>query len=143
MNPFILAVDFDGTLCESAWPGIGEPKEEVIRYVKTHQERGAKLILWTNRVDKRLDEALDWCQKQGIIFDAVNENLPEIIEHFGTDPRKIFANEYLDDRAVNLNDIFPVKDEFVRCPLNGKTYQYDNQKHICPCCGNIHAWKAK
>lgn len=32
------------------------------------------------------------------MFDAVNENLPEIIESFGSDTRKIFANgqiEYL------------------------------------------------
>ena len=32
------------------------------------------------------------------MFDAVNENLPEIVEAFGVDPRKIFANEYIDDR---------------------------------------------
>ena len=138
MNLFVLAVDFDGTLCENAWPKIGEPKEEVIRYVKARQEHGAKLILWTNRVGKVLDEAVEWCRKQGIIFDAVNENLPEFVRYFGTDPRKIFASEFLDDRAISLNDILPMEDEFVKCPLNGKTYQYDNKKHICPCCGNIH-----
>lgn len=38
----------------------------------------------------------------GIIFDAVNENLPEIIEAFGGDCRKIFANEYIDDRAIPM-----------------------------------------
>ena len=33
-----------------------------------------------------------------MIFDAVNENLPEAIEMFGDDSRKIFAHEYIDDK---------------------------------------------
>ena len=32
------------------------------------------------------------------IYDAVNENLPEIIERYGGDSRKIFADIYIDDR---------------------------------------------
>lgn len=42
--------------------------------------------------------ARDWCYNYGLIFNAVNENLPEIIDSFGSDTRKIFANEYIDDR---------------------------------------------
>jgi hypothetical protein len=30
----------------------------------------------------------------------VNENLPEIVERFGGDTRKVFADEYLDDKAM-------------------------------------------
>ena len=41
-----------------------------------------------------------WCAARGIAFDAVNENLPEIVERFGGDTRKVFADEYLDDKAV-------------------------------------------
>lgn len=96
----IIAVDFDGTLCENAWPGIGPARTGVIDYVLGEQMTGAKLILWTNRVGERLDEALEWCAERGIAFDAVNENLPEIVQAFGGDTRKVFANEYLDDRAV-------------------------------------------
>ena len=47
-----------------------------------------------------MDEAVKWCAARGIAFDAVNENLPEIVQAFGVDTRKVFANEYLDDRAV-------------------------------------------
>lgn len=101
-RPKIIAVDFDGTLCINRWPEIGEPKEKVISYVKSQQANGAKLILWTNRVGERLAEAITWCRdKHGISFDAVNCNLPEIIESFGVDSRKVFANEYLDDRSKN------------------------------------------
>jgi hypothetical protein len=46
-----------------------------------------------------LNDAVHWCEKTGLIFDAINENLPEIIEAFGSDTRKIFATEYIDDLA--------------------------------------------
>ena len=72
----------------------------VIDYVLGQQATGAKLILWTNRKGERLAEAVMWCAERGIAFDAVNENLPEVVERFGGDTRKVFANEYLDDRAV-------------------------------------------
>ena len=101
----IIAVDFDGTLCENKWPGIGEPRMDVIRYCKDEQKKGAKLILWTCRQGKELLDALYWCNVGlDLAFDAVNENLPEIIEEFGHDTRKIFAHEYIDDRAVLFSD---------------------------------------
>lgn len=104
MQPKIIAVDFDGTLCENEWPGIGKPIERNIQRVKAWQAAGAKLILWTNRVTERLSEAVDWCADHGIVFNAVNENLPEILDAFGTDCRKIYADVYFDDRAVNSSD---------------------------------------
>lgn len=96
----IIAVDFDGTLVTNAWPEIGMPIISVIEYVKRRQKNGARLILWTNRTGEPLSKALAWCEENGIVLSAVNENLPDIIEAFGGDCRKIFANEYLDDRAV-------------------------------------------
>lgn len=105
MNDTIIAVDFDGTLCENAWPGIGEARAGVIDYVLGQQMTGAKLILWTNRRGERLEEAVRWCAARGLAFDAVNENLPEIVERFGGDTRKVFADEYLDDRAVRPESV--------------------------------------
>ena len=101
----IIAVDFDGTLCENAWPGIGEARGGVIDYVLGQQMTGAKIILWTNRAGSRLEEALKWCAARGLAFDAVNENLPEVVQRFGGDTRKIYADEYLDDRALNPVDV--------------------------------------
>ena len=97
----IIAVDFDGTLCENKWPEIGEPILPMLAYVKKRKRHGARLILWTNRSGERLDEAVAWCAARGIAFNAVNENLPEIIQQFGSDCRKIYADEYIDDRAFN------------------------------------------
>lgn len=100
-NYKIIAVDFDGTLCTNKWPEIGKPNEDLIMYLQQHKKSGGKLILWTNRVEERLDEAVAWCQKFGLIFDAVNENLQDVIDTFGSDSRKVFAHEYIDDRMHN------------------------------------------
>ena len=107
MSNKIIAVDLDGTLCENAWPEIGEPRQAVIDYVRDQQRQGAKLILWTNRSGEKLDEAVAWCRKHRLAFNAVNENLPEMIEAFGGDCRKVFANEYIDDRAIPMPGTAP------------------------------------
>lgn len=44
MSNRIIAVDFDGTLCENAWPEIGEPIEPILKYVKYQQFTGAKVM---------------------------------------------------------------------------------------------------
>lgn len=97
---YIIAVDFDGTLCENQYPEIGKPNSVLIDDLKMRKDNGAKLILWTCRVGDRLEQAIDWCRDHGLVFDAVNQNLPEIVESFGGDPRKVFAHEYIDDRNV-------------------------------------------
>ena len=94
----IIAVDFDGTLCENKWPEIGELNDELITYLRKRQMEGDKIILWTCRTGELLDRAVAICYSQGLIFDAVNENLPEVLEWMGGDSRKIFSNEYIDDR---------------------------------------------
>lgn len=98
----VYAVDFDGYLCRYAWPEIGEPNTKVIEHFKRLRAEGHKLILWTCREGQALQDAVDWCAKHGLYFDAVNENLPEMIEKYGTDPRKVGADFYCDDRNYPL-----------------------------------------
>lgn len=97
----IYACDFDGTLCESQFPGIGSPNIALINHLIKRRKQGNKIILWTCRVGERLQEAVEWCSGYGLEFDAVNENLPEIIDWFGTDTRKVCADIYIDDKMVN------------------------------------------
>lgn len=97
----IYAVDFDGTLCRAAFPGIGEPNTVLISHLIKRRKQGDKLILWTCRIGERLQEAVEWCRGHGLEFDAVNGNLPETIEKWGGESRKIYADVYLDDQAVN------------------------------------------
>ena len=47
-----------------------------------------------------LRAAVEWCKKQGLVFDAVNDNLPEVIERYGTNSRKISCDFIIDDRSV-------------------------------------------
>jgi len=98
----IYAFDFDGTLCIDAFPGIGKPRTNMLRYAELLKNRGNKLILWTCRNGERLNEALEWCTTQGITFDAVNENLPETLKKYGTDSRKITADYYIDDKMLSF-----------------------------------------
>ena len=107
----IIAVDFDGTLCENKWPEIGEPNEKLIWYLREQQAAGAKIILWTCRVGDKLKEAVRFCYDQRLIFDAVNENLYEVLEWMGGDTRKIFADEYIDDRMCKQFDLPFIKEE--------------------------------
>ena len=101
----IYAVDFDGTLCANDnYPDIGEPDLKLIEYLKGLQEQGDILILWTCRCGQPLAAAIKWCESYGLKFDYVNENTPHMIECFGNDNRKIFANYYIDDRMLDCTD---------------------------------------
>lgn len=99
-KPKIIAVDCDGTLFENKWPDLGEANTVLIEHLLQEQRDGAKIILWTCRCGEMLTNAVLACLEEGLKFDAVNENLPEIIRDFGSDTRKIFANEYIDDKNV-------------------------------------------
>lgn len=95
----IIAVDFDGTLCENKWPDIGESNNEVLNYIKNEKKNGAKIILWTCRTGELLTNAINWCLDRNLLFDAINRNVKNAIEEFGEDTRKVFANEYIDDKS--------------------------------------------
>lgn len=98
----VIAVDFDGCLCQDDYPAIGPPNWEVIRRALAEQEGGAALILWTCRQGEYLAQAVNACRLWGLTFDAINENLPERIAAYGNDCRKISADEYWDDKAVRV-----------------------------------------
>lgn len=100
-----IAIDFDGCLCESKWPEIGAPYIDVIEAAKEKRAKGFKLILWTCRCGELLENAVKWCADHGLVFDAVNEQVPELLNRYGSDSRKIFAEEYWDDRAKRMPDI--------------------------------------
>lgn len=97
----IVAIDFDGVLCNDQFPDIGIENPVVVSQVKhIAYTLGCTIILWTSRVEDKLQAAIDWCRERGLIFDTVNSNAPHNLAKWGTDPRKIFANWYVDDRAL-------------------------------------------
>jgi len=120
----IIAVDFDGTLCENAWPGIGETKWETVQALVAARAAGARLILWTNRIGARLREAVEWAQARELEFDAINENLPETLAAFTTDCRKVYADIYLDDKAAQPSTaVLEALWETARGVMNGEEEQ--------------------
>lgn len=98
----IYAVDFDGTLSNGEYPNVGEPNLALIEHLKKKKDKGqATLILWTCRGGESLQEAIDYCKKYGLEFDYVNDNDAEMIEKYNNNNRKIYADVYIDDHAIN------------------------------------------
>ena len=98
----IICVDFDGTIAGHAYPKIGDPNIKVLNKLIQLKKEGHKLILWTCRDGIELEAAIKWCKNKGLIFDAVNENLPEIEATFIRTSRKVYADFYLDDRNLTI-----------------------------------------
>jgi len=105
----ILAVDFDGTLVTEAFPKIGDPKKDVIDWVKKQEKHGHKIILWTCREGDLLLEAVKFCVENKIELDAVNENVVDLkFSYLGQ--HKIIADVYLDDKSGNINEMIKLDD---------------------------------
>ena len=106
----VIAVDFDGTLCETDFPKIAlqtSEQNDLMKKLISLRSHGHKIILWTCRGDNEkypaLTEAINWCKERGLYFDAVNENLHNQKKLSGPSP-KIIANIYIDDLAANFKD---------------------------------------
>jgi len=96
---YTIAVDFDGTIVEDDYPGIGKPRIFAFETMKRLQEKGHRLILWTYRNGKHLDDAVKFCKDNGIVFYAVNKSFPEE-EFVPKYSRKIIADYFIDDRNI-------------------------------------------
>lgn len=103
-----VAIDFDGTIAYTDYPTIISANREALAFIGKCRRLGVAVILWTCRTGHHLEEALEWCYKQGIAFDAINENLDdwkdEFYKKFPSVPpnsRKVCADIYIDDRANN------------------------------------------
>lgn len=98
-SQLIIAIDFDGTIVEDAYPKIGKPMLFAFETLKKLQQDGHRLILWTYRNGNKLEEAVSYCKNNGVIFYAVNKSFPE--EQFNTSmSRKIHADLFIDDRNI-------------------------------------------
>ena len=98
-NSLLIAVDFDGTIVEDAYPKVGTAKIFAFDTLLELQQKGHRLILWTYRYGDRLQDAVDFCKKNGLEFYAVNKSYPE--EKFdGSISRKVNADVFIDDRNV-------------------------------------------
>ena len=95
-----IAVDFDGTIVEHRYPDIGKTVLFAFEALKELQKRGHKLILWTHRSGKELQQAVEFCRKNGIEFYAVNNSYAEEKFDINKSSRKIDVELFIDDRNL-------------------------------------------
>jgi hypothetical protein len=96
-----IAVDFDGTIVEHAYPEIGREIPFATDTLRMLIEDRHQLILWSCREGELLQDAIDWCHERGVDFYAVNRDFPEEDiernEHFS---RKLKVDLFIDDRNI-------------------------------------------
>jgi len=96
-----IAVDFDGTIVEHAYPKIGKEMPFATETLRQLIQDRHKLVLWTVREDALLQEAIDWCKERGVEFYAINRDYPEEEReknnHFS---RKLKVDLWIDDRNI-------------------------------------------
>lgn len=95
-----LAIDFDGTIVDDAYPGVGPAKIFAFRTLLKLQSEGYRLILWTYRSGQALQDAVDFCKKNGLEFYAVNSSFEGEVFDSETHSRKIDADMFIDDRNL-------------------------------------------
>ncbi len=103
-DPIIIALDFDGTLCDSDFPELG-PSLDAEFWLQRAAEVDDRVeyVLWTLRTAERLAEAARWCGSQGIALASVNEHPLQnrFEERQGFEmARKLFAHVFVDDRGL-------------------------------------------
>ena len=100
-NVMTIAVDFDGTIVTHRYPEIGEELPFATDTLKMLIQDRHKLILWSVREGKLLDDAVEWCRQRGVEFYAINKDYPEEDteknRHFS---RKLKVDLWIDDRNV-------------------------------------------
>ena len=99
LNNVKIAVDFDGTIVEHEYPAIGKEKLFAFQTLRELNKMGVRLILWTFRTGKELEEAVEFCRENGVEFYAVNKSYPEEV-YDESISRKIDADIFIDDKNV-------------------------------------------
>lgn len=107
-KPYIIAIDFDGTIIKGGWPNVdnGELIWETRRgmEIQLHQNPLTEFVLWTCRSGEKLEDAKRFCRMHALPISYFNEQHPSTFEWMesAAETRKIFAHEYWDDRAVRI-----------------------------------------
>jgi hydroxymethylpyrimidine pyrophosphatase-like HAD family hydrolase len=100
----VVAIDFDGTIVEDAWPTIGKLKPGALDVIKRLRDNGDDIVIWTCRKEKDLSDAIKFLDQNDIPYNAVNENVESIKLDFSPFP-KIYYDVLIDDK--NLGGVLP------------------------------------
>lgn len=119
MSKVYIVVDFDGTVVEHKFPGVGEPVPGAIDTLKRFQDKGYLIILNTMRSYKNnkpptfpgenvvidaLTPAVSFFKDYGINLYGINNN-PD--QNSWTNSPKVYGHFYIDDTAAGCPLIYP------------------------------------
>lgn len=95
-NDKVIAVDLDGTLCTGEFWGEDEPEpiQSHIDYIWELYKKGAIIIIYTARDPRYFVQTNAWLIKNGVPFHGI------------TMQKKIGADLYIDDKSLNIDDVF-------------------------------------
>ncbi len=108
---FIIAIDFDDTLCRGGFPDISkgtliiETVAKMDAAIRRREAEGKNVtfILWTCREGQHLEDAKQFIQANNLPIYYFNEEAPcsvkWLAENQFSNSRKIYAHEYWDDKA--------------------------------------------
>ena len=94
-NDKLIAVDLDWTICKGEfwWEWEPEPLMDRIEYFNSLYKKGAHIIIYTARDPRWFAVTQNWLDKHWVM------------RHWIEMMRKIWADLYIDDKAININDI--------------------------------------
>lgn len=98
---YVLAIDFDDTICISNYPDLGPIKKDAKEVINTLYKEGYGIVINTCREGKALAGAIDWLNENNISYHYINCNFPYLIAKYKADCRKISADMYIDDKNIN------------------------------------------
>lgn len=114
-----IAVDFDGTIVEHRYPNIGKERPFAFDVLKKLQKEGHKLILWTAREGRLLEDAVKFCHDNGLDFYAVNSDGPAITDFANAGiTRKLRVDLFIDDRSLGGLPDWPTIYRMVKGRMN-------------------------
>ena len=108
-----IAVDFDGTIVTHEYPKIGTELPFATETLKMLIKDHHKLILWSVREGKLLDEAVEWCRERGVEFWAVNKDYPEeSLENNNHSTTVVSVDCQTGERFIRLSPTIPATAEY-------------------------------
>lgn len=119
-----IGVDFDGTIVEHEYPKIGKPVPFAIETLKQLQKDGHTLIMWTVRDGDLLQDAIEYCKRNGLTFYAANKNYPE--EDAAKASRKLSVDLFIDDRNLGGLPDWGVIYNTIKAMESGKNVSFEN-----------------
>lgn len=96
----IIAFDFDDTIVHTQWPTIVGFRPFAKQCLQELHDAGCFIIIHTCRSKEHEAAAAQFLKDNGVHFDLINANHPQLIQVFEADCRKISADVYVDDKNI-------------------------------------------